>query len=84
MARPSNSPYDKKTFSKLDESLQRKLLYSSILRAINIKQLDPEDEGTSAFRIFERLNTGGTPLTAQEIRNCIYQGQLAVLLQQLN
>ena len=81
---PNNSPYNKKTFSELDETLQRKLLYSSILRAINIKQLDPEDEGTSAFRIFERLNTGGTPLTAQEIRNCIYQGQLAVLLQLLN
>ncbi|WP_300807168.1 DUF262 domain-containing protein [uncultured Desulfovibrio sp.] len=81
---PNNSPYNKKTFSELDESLQRKLLYSSILRAINIKQLEPDDEGTSAFRIFERLNTGGTPLTAQEIRNCIYQGDFAELLQYLN
>lgn len=26
------------------------------------------------FELFNRLNTGGTPLTAQEIRNCIYRG----------
>jgi uncharacterized protein with ParB-like and HNH nuclease domain len=26
------------------------------------------------FELFSRLNTGGTPLTPQEIRNCIYRG----------
>lgn len=26
------------------------------------------------FELFNRLNTGGTPLTPQEIRNCIYRG----------
>lgn len=79
-----DSPYNGKTFSELETSDQNKLLYFSILRAINIKQLDPDDEGTSAFRIFERLNTGGTPLTAQEIRNCIYQGNFLCILHDLN
>ncbi len=26
------------------------------------------------FELFNRLNTGGSPLTSQEIRNCIYRG----------
>jgi hypothetical protein len=32
------------------------------------------------FTIFHRLNTGGTRLNNQEIRNCIYQGSLNELL----
>lgn len=81
---PKGSPYKDKTFNELDSSDQRKLCYSSILRAINIKQLDPDDTGTSSFRIFERLNTGGTPLQSQEIRNCVYRGIFADILQELN
>ncbi len=81
---PKGSPYNNKSFEELDPSDQRKLRYSSILRAINIKQLDPDDTGSSSFRIFERLNTGGTPLQAQEIRNCVYRGPFADILQELN
>jgi hypothetical protein len=32
------------------------------------------------YTIFHRLNTGGTPLNNQEIRNCIYQGNFNQLL----
>ncbi|WLT36821.1 DUF262 domain-containing protein [Synechocystis sp. B12] len=32
------------------------------------------------YTIFHRLNTGGTPLNNQEIRNCIYQGNFNRLL----
>src|SRR5215211_5612275 len=31
-----------------------------------------EDNASSIFHIFERLNTGGTPFKPQEIRNCVY------------
>lgn len=34
------------------------------------------------FTIFHRLNTGGTPLNNQEIRNCIYQGTFNDLLKE--
>lgn len=81
---PKDSPYKGKTFLKLDSSLQRKLSYSSVLRAINIKQLDPNDDGSSSYHIFERLNTGGTPLKAQEIRNCVYRGLFSDMLRDLN
>lgn len=58
-------------------------LNDSTLRAFVIKQLNPKDN-TSVFHIFERLNTGGTLLKGQEIRNCIYQGRFNDLLNELN
>lgn len=36
------------------------------------------------FTIFHRLNTGGTKLNNQEIRNCIFSGSLNSLLKELN
>lgn len=77
------SPFARKTFSDLDEPAQRKLK-GSVLRAINIRQMNPKGERTSVYHIFERLNTGGTPLTPQEIRNCVFRGELVGHLRKLN
>jgi hypothetical protein len=77
------SPYAGKTFAELTESERRKLK-NSVLRVINVRQIGPRDDDTSAYHIFERLNTGGTPLTAQEIRNCVFHGPMVDLLTQLN
>lgn len=81
---PERSPYNNKTFLELSKSDQDKLYFSSVLRAINVKQLEPNDTYTSAFYIFERINTGGTPLTPQEIRNCLYHGKFLDHLRELN
>ncbi len=62
------------TFAKLNDS---------VMRAFSIKQLNPSDS-TSIYHIFERLNTGGTRLIGQEIRNCVYHGELNDLLNKLN
>lgn len=78
-----NSPYFNKRFIDLDEQDQRKLK-QAVLRAVNIRQLSPTGENTSAYHIFERLNTGGTPLKPQEIRNCVFRGPLADLLKEAN
>lgn len=77
------SPYAGKTFDGLSDSEKRKLK-NSVLRVINVRQLGPKDDDTSAYHIFERLNTGGTPLTAQEIRHCVFHGPLVELLSRLN
>lgn len=77
------SPFAKKTFDELSESQQRKLK-SAVLRAINIRQLNPKGEATSVYHIFERLNTGGTPLKPQEIRNCVFRGKFVQVLRELN
>lgn len=77
------SPYKNKSFSNLEERVQRKLK-SQVLRAINIKQLSPSGESTSVYHIFERLNTGGTLLKPQEIRNAVFRGKIVSALQSLN
>ena len=79
-----HSPFANKRFSDLDEAFQRKLKFNSVLRSINIKQLNPKEENTSVYHIFERLNTGGTPLKPQEIRNCVFLGEFSRLLKKLN
>lgn len=77
------SPYNKKQFKDLRESDQRKFR-GTVLRAINIKQLAPTDDNTSIYHIFERLNTGGTPLKPQEIRNVVFRGEFVTKLRELN
>ena len=79
----SKNRYAKRTFDELDDAAQRKLK-RAVLRAINIRQLNPRGESTSAYHIFERLNTGGTPLKPQEIRNCVFRGALNDLLKKAN
>lgn len=77
------SPYHNKKFSDLDMTDRRKL-ENSVLRAVNIRQLSPKEENTSVYHIFERLNTGGTPLAPQEIRNVVFRGELLNKLKMLN
>lgn len=79
----TKSPYFNKRFVDLNESDQRKLK-NAVLRAVNIRQLAPNDQSTSMYHIFERLNTGGTPLKPQEIRNCVYHGGIIEVLNNLN
>ncbi|MBN3194342.1 DUF262 domain-containing protein [Pectobacterium versatile] len=79
------SPYHDKTYSDLEESDQAAFnkLNDSVLRAFVIKQITPNGN-TSVYHIFERLNTGGTQLVGQEIRNCVYHGSFNELLCNLN
>jgi uncharacterized protein with ParB-like and HNH nuclease domain len=77
------SKYNGKTFLELDPKDQRKLKNAS-LRSIQITQLNPAGSHESVFHIFERLNTGGTSLKPQEIRNAIYRGNILKKLQELN
>lgn len=65
------------------EKLDRLNLKDSVLRATVVRQLHPNDD-TSIFHISERLNTSSTPLSAQEIRNCIYHGSFNDALRRLN
>lgn len=80
-----NSPYHNKTYQELEETNQPAFnkLNDSVLRAFVIKQITPNGN-TSVYHIFERLNTGGTQLVGQEIRNCVYHGSFNDLLCKLN
>ena len=63
------------TYSDLSE-FDRNRLDESILHATVMKQEEPDDGESSIYMIFERLNTGGLPLQPQEVRACVYYGDL--------
>lgn len=56
-------------------------LDNTIIHCLIISENEKSD---SIFYLFERLNTTGTPLTNQEIRNAIYHGGLNDLLNELS
>lgn len=62
----------------------KRTLDNSILHTTIIKQDKPSDDLSSVFHIFERLNTGGMLLQAQEIRSAIYEGGFKDLIKSLN
>jgi uncharacterized protein with ParB-like and HNH nuclease domain len=55
-------------------------LDNTIIHCLIISESEKSD---SIFYLFERLNTTGTPLTNQEIRNAVYHGPFNDLLHQL-
>ena len=77
------SPFFNLRFEDLQEQDKRKL-EMTVLRVINIRQLSPNNDDSCMYHIFERLNTGGTPLSSQEIRNCVYRGAFFDKLLELN
>lgn len=60
-----------KTFNELERPLQRRILETELMVHV-IRSGTP---GAVKFNIFSRINEGGLPLTAQEIRNAIYPGR---------
>lgn len=78
-----NERYRGKAFSELPEQDQRRLR-STTIHAIVFEQKAPNDNDTSLYQVFERINTGGRALMPQEIRNCVNQGPFNDLLFELN
>lgn len=71
------------TYKDLGEP-DRIKLDDSIIHATIVKQDSPEDEDTSIYHIFERLNAGGRKLVAQEMRTALFHGKLIDMLSNLN
>ena len=76
--------YIGRTYETLDEDDQRRL-DNAVIHATIIKQESPdEEEDSSLYYVFGRLNSGGRKVTAQEIRTAVYGGALVDLLEKLN
>ena len=77
------SDFEGQTYQQLEDNYRRKL-DDSIIHATIVHQLKPDDEGSSKYFVFERLNTETSPLLAQEIRAAIFQGPFNDLIAELN
>jgi hypothetical protein len=75
--------WDGKKYTELSPA-DRKRFDDSVLRATIVQQVKPEEDNTSVYHIFQRLNTGGTILQNQEIRNSVYHGKFNDMLGLLN
>ena len=71
-----------KRYTDLAES-DRIRFRDAVLRAVVIEQTDPNDN-SSMYHVFERLNTGGTHLNPQEVRNSAAHGPFNDLILELN
>lgn len=78
------SRYHGKKFATLDKDTQIKFRLRRYLRTVVVRQNKPDDNSSSMFEIFNRLNTGGTPLNHQEIRASLYYCEFYEMLVQLN
>lgn len=71
---PEGSRFLNKTYHELHENDQQQL-DDTLIHVLFIEQRRPSDNQNSAFHIFERLNSGGTSLQAQEMRNALFSGK---------
>jgi hypothetical protein len=56
-----------KQFGQLSQALQRRLLNAQLV----VHVIDPSTPDDVKYDIFKRINTGGEPLNAMEIRHCM-------------
>lgn len=72
-----------KSYESLNPS-DRREFDNAIIHATVIRQDKPEDDSSSLYHVFERLNTGGTPAQPHEVRRSLYGGALNNLLEELD
>lgn len=76
-----NRDWNGQTYEQLEDKFKKRIrnavINTTIIEDINSRPKVVHD-------LFHRLNTGGMPLTDQEIRNCVYSGDFNTLIIQLN
>jgi uncharacterized protein with ParB-like and HNH nuclease domain len=72
--------YNGKTFKDLPPTLQAKFEDKKLTTFI----LKPSTPTVVIYDLFNRINTGGTQLNRQEVRNCIFIGKSTRLLKELS
>jgi len=68
-----------KHFKELEANWVRRIFQTQL----NVNIIDATTPAEVKFEIFQRINTGGSPLNAQEIRHCIMKGEVRDLLKRM-
>ncbi len=76
-------PFQGLRYQDLDDE-DRRRLDDSIIHATVLRQESPAGSQDAVYSIFERLNTGGSPLQPQEIRVALYNGPFLRVINDLN
>ena len=72
--------FENKNYADLPRMLQRRILETEII----INSIEAGTPLDIKFYIFRRINTGGLPLSPQEIRRVLYRGKATELLTKLS
>ena len=72
--------FENKNYADLPRMLQRRILETEII----INSIEAGTPSDIKFYIFRRINTGGLPLSPQEIRRVLYRGKATELLTKLS
>lgn len=75
-----------RTYSTLPSQVRHGLDRRSISYVVVLRESSQNEEDAMFLRhtVFERLNTGGVELGAQEIRNCLFHGAFNDLIEELS
>ena len=68
------------TFDELPRNLQRRIIETQV----TVYLIEKGTPSAVKFNIFKRINTGGLPLSLQEIRHALNQGKSTKLLEKLS
>lgn len=77
------SDWEGQTHTTLSDA-DRARLADAVIHATVFKQDLPQNDINSVYEVFERINTGGSKLSPQEIRSCICHGNFNNFLHKLN